>query len=230
MKLKHSLFTAVAAVAMAFSSLAPQSVIAAFNEDADIDNKSDFKKDFYTEQFGDGTARAFWVLKLGNAIYTLALFPSGGWAIDQYDDNQLHTDGSMTIYWEKDNGGGSRSFAVWRISPTGQLIGAATYTVSGWNPVFTDEGAVLDGNVLVRFDGEGGNAGLQAAWLLNAAGAILKTFLWQVAPAGGWSLDQGPVGTETNFMIIYVNDGARLLTYYVFDTNGNWINARTYSY
>lgn len=89
---------------------------------------------------------------------------------------------------------------------------------------------MLDGNVVVHFDGEGGNAGLRAAWLLNAAGAILKTFLWQETPPGGWVLEEEPVCTETNFTIIFVNDGARLLTYYVFDTNGNWINARTYSY
>lgn len=226
MKTKHSILKFIALAAMVMTLLGARPVAAAFLPGAEVDAA---RRNYFVQEFDDGNAVAFWVLNLGVVAYTVGLYPTGNWQLNSDDGKRLHEDGSLSVYWEQPTATGY-DFALWIFGPTGQLIGAATYSVSGWNPSITDDSMVFDGKTLIVFDGTGANAGLTAAWLFSRQGVPLRTYLWANILAGGWALWTGPGASDAIFWIVYQQAVARLLTYYVFNAAGEWIAATTYSY
>lgn len=226
MKTKSFIHSALAALALAIASL-PQAAPGAFVPNTDIITETETTPDFLVQDFFDGNARAYWLFKRGVPQHTTGLFPTGGWFIA---DHNLRPDGSIAVLWVQNVNADDRDLALWTINAQGNLIAAATYRTSGWTPVLDADGGVVGDKTVIEFVGFGANAGMQAAWLLGPSGNLLKAYLWAITFAG-WALvedSNDPLGKV--FVIIFHHAANRLLTYYVFDDNGNWTNATTYPY
>lgn len=187
---------------------------------------------FIVQDFFDGSSAACWVLNKGMAIYTAAFIATGNWSANHFDGTfHLHPDGSLDVYWEQTFNGVDFDFAIWTLNAQGAVIKAVTFRTSDWNPFLAADGSVVGSRTLLQFNGLGGNAGQTAAWLLGAAGNLERTFQWQNIPPGGWLLgDVTPEAYGALFHVVYQNATARLLTYYLFNENGDWINAQTFGY
>lgn len=117
---------------------------------------------------------------------------------------------------------------MWIYGPTGALTTAVTYTTSGWDPRLETDGQLLGNNkTLIFFDNP--TSDQLAAWLLGTTGLIEKTFLW--ADVGGWVVEDSACDEFGNiFRILYDNAAARQLAQFVFDGDGNWTAANTFTY
>lgn len=222
MKTSRSFKQALMAAALVLASAQPNAQ-AAFTVSDGFEGDEAIKNGHCFVDFIDGAAQAFWIFKGSTPLYTVGITTTGAWLLEE---KVIRHDGSFVVFWEQVVGD-TTQFALWVYSPTGALTTAATYSTSGWNPRLDTDGQLLNSKFLIFFTSA---SGLQeAAWLVNDSGVVEKTFLW--ADGGGWvEADETCDEFGNIFRILFNNAGARLLTQFVFDGNGNWTGADTFPY
>lgn len=164
----------------------------------------------------------------------------------------ISDDGALWLQWFRGDylaglksgvaaGTGPLDVAFWKIV-NGAIVGAGTYSTVDWLPW---EGHPLGEGFVQSFfqdtdpyDGEDFVNGFSypeswAVWIVNATGGIQAVLGWFL-DFTGWQMSRIHVAEAQGMIVVEfvntLNSAPRQITQYVFDSQGNWLNAYSYAY
>lgn len=186
-----------------------------------------FNEGYSATKFADTNREVYWVLHNTVPMFTIDITRTSGWQIlnDPFIQS-ISDDGSVWLVWARGTPGNPWDIAFWRIV-NGALVGAGTYTFSGWDPY--PGGGPIGDSYAQAFYGSGFDR--LAFWVINPACQIQATMAWNLVGTGWWSIGFLDFAEDAETITVqFFNFDQRLATQYLMDKNGNWLAASTLPY